>query len=80
LSVRNTPEKVRPKRHPVVGVLAVRGISRKALAETVGVSPTFLRLALNGQSPISPRLRAEIAKALRLPEEKLFHNRPAVRP
>ena len=70
---------VRPHRHPVVGILAVRGITKKRLADHLGVNPVFLRNALNGEVPVSPGLRGRISKVLRIPEDKLFHHYPAVK-
>jgi transcriptional regulator with XRE-family HTH domain len=65
-----------PEPHPVVAVLALRRISRAALAKATGYRRTYLTTVLHGNLPASPALRRKVAEALGLPESELFHPRP----
>ena len=64
---------VRPALHPVCAVLRDRKITYTALARLIGRSTEYTRRACKGFYPASPAFRCDVALALDLPEDVLFH-------
>lgn len=61
-----------PQRHPAVGVLAVRGISKRRIAEEYGGSECYLGRVLNGREPASDRFKQWLSDRLGMPVDDLF--------
>jgi len=53
-------------------ILDARGIRRRWLARQLGISDAYLSRLLSGEKRWPPRLRAETARVLMLPEDVLF--------
>jgi hypothetical protein len=65
-----------PRRHPVVAVLAMRGIPNRKVARDLRRNAHHLGRVLNGYVPPSPKLRRALAAYLDLPEAALFYDEP----
>jgi transcriptional regulator with XRE-family HTH domain len=65
-------EATRPRPRPIGLLLRARGITNRALAERVNVSPFWLGQIINGKVEPSPRLRVALAAALGVAEDELF--------
>jgi hypothetical protein len=65
--------------HPARGVLAMRRISIRHIAQRLGLHPITVGRMLLGQQRATPRFRVGLAVLLRLPESALFRDddRPA---
>jgi transcriptional regulator with XRE-family HTH domain len=61
-----------PRPHPIVAHLALRKISKRALAEAMGYSPVYISLVVMGRYPPPAEFRRRAAAALDLPEHELF--------
>ncbi|MFC5719708.1 helix-turn-helix domain-containing protein [Streptomyces gamaensis] len=62
----------------LAGVLAERGISRKELADSMGVSPGRVSQILSGDENLTLRSLAAVADALDVRMEISFHEHPTV--
>lgn len=62
---------VRP--HPAKGVLALRRITQRELADALGFSYWELGRMLNGIRPATPRFRRGLSEYLDVPQRELFH-------
>jgi transcriptional regulator with XRE-family HTH domain len=58
--------------HPVVGHLAVHGISQRSLAAAIGYSRTYTALVLRKHENANTEFRRRVAEYLDLPEAQLF--------
>jgi transcriptional regulator with XRE-family HTH domain len=58
--------------HPIAALLALRRISRRALAEYTGYSPRWIGKMINGEAEPSPAFRHAAAHLLEVPERDLF--------
>ncbi len=67
------PARSRVPIHPIKTECARRGLTIRAFAEAVEVSPGLLYSVIAGRSQAWPALRRRAAKALCLPEDELFH-------
>jgi transcriptional regulator with XRE-family HTH domain len=61
-----------PTAQPAKGVFAVRRITIRRAAATIGISELVLGRILNGYERPSARVRAGLAALLSLPEAQLF--------
>jgi len=62
-----------PTPHPIVQVLAERGVSKQGLAKATGYQRGYLSMVVLGHLPATPKLRRKCAEALGMPEGELFH-------
>ncbi len=62
--------------HPAKGILAIRRITIRRAAATIGISELVLGRILNGYERPSARVRAGLAALLSLPEAQLFLEEP----
>jgi transcriptional regulator with XRE-family HTH domain len=58
--------------HPIAGVLAMREISKNALAEALGYTRQYTSLVVLGRVPATVEFRRRAAAALDMPEDELF--------
>jgi len=62
--------------HPAKGILAIRRITIRRAAATIGVSELVLGRILNGHERPSARVRGSLSALLSLPEAQLFADEP----
>jgi len=58
--------------HPAKGILAVRRVTIRRAAATIGISELVLGRVLNGNEHPTPRIRAGLSALLGVPESELF--------
>ena len=63
--------------HPARGILAIRRISVRQAAATIGVSEQFLGRCLLGHVPPSQRVRDGLSRLLNVPTSDLFFDQQA---
>jgi|GEM_PF-5910321 len=60
--------------HPAHGIIAMRGLTFRALAAEVGVHPLHLSRVVRGVCPPTPRVKTGLSDALGIPAEILFRS------
>ena len=61
-----------PRRHPVVGHLAVRGISQRSVAQAIGYHENYVSSVFRGLQPVSPEFARRVSEFVGLPADDLF--------
>jgi transcriptional regulator with XRE-family HTH domain len=62
-----------PTPHPIQGILAMREISKLALAQATGYTRQYVSMVVLGRVPAHATFRRRCAEALGMPEDELFH-------
>lgn len=66
--------------HPILEVLAARGLTQAWLAEQTEYSPFHLNRVFRKRLPAAPKVRRACARALGIDESVLFHIAPTSEP
>lgn len=69
-----------PPAHPAAGILRIRRITQRRVADALSVDVWSVSRMLNGQQPATPRFRRGLAALLGLSEEELFETSGAGSP
>ena len=70
---------LRPPRYPEVAAeMARRGFTNRNLAPLVGITDNYLSRIIIGREPLTPRVRADVARILGRPAEELSREQSEV--
>lgn len=70
---------LRPPRYPEVAAeMARRGFTNRNLAPLVGITDNYLSRIIIGREPLTPRVRADVARILGRPAEELWREQSEV--